>query len=135
MITPPDDLAFTVLLPVWAGDVPHHFLQAFASLDRGGTRAAEVLVCQDGPLGPDLEAVVAACCERPGVRRLVHPVRRGLHANLNDAMGEVQTPWAARADADDLNLEGRFCDQVAFLARHPEVDVLGGSDAVTRRCL
>ncbi|MGH6991992.1 MAG: hypothetical protein ACREEH_01510, partial [Caulobacteraceae bacterium] len=38
-----------------------------------------------------------------------------------------QTPWAARADADDLNLEGRFSDQIAFLARHPEVDVLGGA--------
>ncbi|MHB8531025.1 MAG: glycosyltransferase [Caulobacteraceae bacterium] len=124
---PPAFLAFTCLIPVWARDDPAWFAQALESLVAGQVRPDEILVCEDGPLTAELEAIAADFAAARGARRIVNPGPRGLAANLNHAMAHVATPWAARADADDLNLPGRFAAQVAFLEARPGIDALGAA--------
>ena len=121
-----DDWAFTVLLPVWRGDRADHFEAAMASLAAATVRPHETLICQDGPLPPDLQAVVDGWASEPSVRIVSNPGPGGLQHNLNFAARSVQTPWLARADADDINLPHRFDAQIRFLNAHPEVSVLGG---------
>ena len=119
-----DAWAFTCLLPVHAGDDADHFEAALESVLANTLAATEILICQDGEVTAPLESAI----ER-GLRRGARLVRnlgpRGLHHNLNHAMTEVRTPWACRADADDVNLPTRFETQMDFLARHPDVAALG----------
>jgi len=120
------DWDFTCLMPVWAGDDPDHFRQAMASLGQASLPPTAILICQDGDVPAPLAAAIAEMCDRPGAELVASPGPRGLHHNLNQAMSRVRTPWACRADADDVNLPGRFAGQVGFLRSHPEVAVVGG---------
>jgi glycosyltransferase involved in cell wall biosynthesis len=121
-----DDVAFTCLIPVWAADDPAFFTAAMDSLAASTLRPSDVVVCQDGPLPPDLAAAVTAGVDALGGRLVVNPGPRGLQHNLNHGMTAVRTPWVARFDADDLNLPDRFAAQVAFVRAHPEVAAVGG---------
>ena len=116
-------MKFTCLLPVHDGDDADLFRQAYASIIANTLPPTRILICQDGVLPPTLQRVVtetgAAIVENPG--------RKGLHHNLNHALARVETAWFCRADADDINLPDRFARQVAYLAGHPEVSVLGGA--------
>lgn len=127
----PDRLAFTCLLPVHAGDDADHFEVALESILTNTLVPIDILICQDGPLPPPLASAIAGSLNR-GARLVRNPASRGLHHNLNHAMGEVRTPWVCRADADDVNLPTRFETQLDFLNRHPEVDALGAGIAEFR---
>ncbi len=118
---------FTCLLPVHAGDRADWFGEAIDSVGANTMAPTAMFICQDGPLPPDLEAAVAAGEQRWSARRLINPGPRGLHHNLNHALAEVATPLACRADADDINLPGRFEAQARFLAAHPDIAVVGGA--------
>jgi hypothetical protein len=120
------EIAFTCLTPVWAGDEPETFKAAMDSLAASSLAPSEILICQDGPLPPALEAVAAAAVRDLGARLCVNPGMRGLHHNLNHAMAAVATPYVARFDADDLNLPDRFEVQTAYARAHPEVAAFGG---------
>ena len=50
---------------------------------------------------------------------------RGLVASLNQLLAQARAPLVARMDADDLCLPDRFARQIAWLAAHPDVGVLG----------
>lgn len=119
--------AFTCLLPVWAGDAPETFREAARSVEESTLAPDEILICQDGALPPALGREVDGLLRKPRYRLSANDGPPGLHHNLNRAALVVRTPWLARMDADDLNRPGRFATQVAFLAAHPQVDVLGGS--------
>jgi hypothetical protein len=118
-------MRFTCLLPVYAADDADAFSRAFASVAANSLQPSVILVCQDGAL----PAALGEAVTRTGAAVIVHPGAKGLHHNLNSALTRVDTPWICRADADDINLPDRFERQAAFLAAHPEVDVLGGAIA------
>ena len=132
-------LAFTCVIPVWAGDSAAAFGQALDSLTASGRAPDEILICQDGPLPAALADLVSGAGARLGARVTVNPGPRGLQHNLNHAMAEVRTPYAARFDADDINLPDRFALQVEYAAAHPDIAALGGTivefapDGATRR--
>lgn len=116
-------MRFTCLLPVHAADDATAFAMAFTSIVANSLPPSETIICQDGPLPAGLGDAVAAT----GAEVRVNPGPKGLHHNLNHALGCVMTPWVCRADADDLNRPDRFERQVDFLRAHPDVDVLGGA--------
>ena len=118
-------MRFTCLLPVHAGDEAAAFTRAFRSAADNTLAPDRLLICADGPLPDALAEAVAAT----GATVIANPGPKGLHHNLNHALGAVDTPWVCRADADDLNRPDRFERQAAFLAAHPGIDVLGGSIA------
>ena len=51
--------------------------------------------------------------------------RGGLTSALNAALALARAPLVARLDADDLALPERLERQLAFLARHPDIGLLG----------
>ncbi len=60
----------------------------------------------------------------PRIRMIEEPligIANALNTGLREARGEL----IARMDADDLSLPGRISMQVAYMARHPEIGVLG----------
>lgn len=84
----------------------------------------EFLIIDDGSSDatPDILHTYAARDSR--VQPLVRE-NRGLVASLNQLLGMARAPLVARMDADDLAMPERFSTQMAWLAEHPEVGVLG----------
>ena len=122
-----DPWAFTCLLPVWAEDDPAQFRQALASVATGPLTPTRLLICQDGDLPPALATVVTEGVDQFGAEVCRNLGPKGLHHNLNNAAGHVDTPWIARADADDVNLPGRFAAQFSYLQAHPDVSIISGA--------
>jgi glycosyltransferase involved in cell wall biosynthesis len=116
---------FTCLLPVHEGDDAEHLRQALDSIAGNSVRPDHVFICEDGPLLESQAEAVEAFARGWPTTRLRNLGPRGLHHNLNHALGQVRTDWFCRADADDLNDPRRFERQAQFLGEHPRIDVLG----------
>jgi hypothetical protein len=123
----PVDVAFTCLVPVWAGDDADAFTASMASIAASTVTPDAIVIARDGPLPSPLLAAVERAVDRFETRLVVNAGSLGLHHNLNHAMGKVATPYVARLDADDLNLPCRFAAQVDFARSHPEVAAFGGA--------
>ncbi len=119
----------TLLMSVYVRDSPELFRRALASSLDGPHRPDAAVLVVDGPVGADLEAVIAAVEQRPGVTLVRLPRNVGLAAALNAGLERVETAWVLRADADDVNAVDRFARQARFANEHPEVALFGGAIA------
>lgn len=119
-------LKIEVLMSVYRKENPVYLRAALESL-RTQTRPADAyLIVEDGPLTPELTAVLDDYATKlPTLRRLALPENVGLGAALKAGMLETKLDWIARMDSDDLSRPDRFAKQEAYLLAHPEVDVLG----------
>ena len=120
---------FSVLLPVYAGDVAAHVARAVTSVTREQeVPPSELVIVRDGPVADAIAAVVAAAAsgELTGgvpVRLVELPVNVGLARALEAGLAACTHEIVARADADDISLPGRFAAQVPLVA--------GGLDLVS----
>ena len=84
----------------------------------------EALVADDGSTDGSLELARARAAADPRIRVLALP-HRGLVPALQEGLRACRAPLVARMDADDLSRPDRLLRQVAYLERHPGVDVVG----------
>lgn len=64
------------------------------------------------------------------IKLYVRNENKGLAVSLNDLLAIVRKgdyEYVARMDADDICLTDRFEKQLAYLERHPEIDLIGGA--------
>jgi len=124
-IPAPQELPFSLLMAVYAGDCPEFLRRAFtSSVDEQQRRPAEVVLVQDGPVSAELAACMAALCGQSPV-----PVTRvhlsengGLARALEAGLAACRYEVVARMDADDVSLPERFARQL------PEIEA--GADLV-----
>ncbi len=67
--------------------------------------------------------------ERAVSDQRIHMLRQensGIVASLNRMLEQVETPFVARMDADDIALPERFARQLEHLERNPKLGALGG---------
>lgn len=57
--------------------------------------------------------------------RLISEDRPGIANALNTGLEQARAPLVARMDADDYSMPERLDKQIAFLNKHPEIEVLG----------
>ncbi len=122
------DEPFSVLLPVYARDRPEFLTRAFASATVEQTLPPdEVVVVIDGPIGEQLRVVIEGLSESTvSAVTLVHlPENRGLARALDVGLEHCTHEIVARADADDVNLPGRFAAQVPLV--RSGVELLGSA--------
>lgn len=50
---------------------------------------------------------------------------KGLTCNLNTGVKIAKGKYICRQDADDISLKTRFSKQIAYMEKHPKIDVLG----------
>ncbi len=111
---------FSLLLPVYAGDVAWQLERAFASSVVEQTlRPAEVVLVQDGPVGPQLAAAIEALGGSGEVPVRVVRLERngGLAHALQAGLAACSHEVVARMDADDVSLPVRFARQIPLIAR------------------
>ncbi|HET8594709.1 MAG TPA: glycosyltransferase [Intrasporangium sp.] len=111
-------LPFSLLLPVYAGDDPQHLTEAFRSTVTNQVRRPdEVVIVQDGRVGPDLASALERLESDSPVRvkrlRLHHNV--GLAQALQCGLSACSHEVIARMDADDISLPHRFEVQLPLI--------------------
>ena len=102
----------TVVIPVYSGAAPGHLQRALGSMQDQSLPADEILIVEDGPLGADLDAVVAELGSSDSrVRRISLTQHRGLAYAMQAGIEAARNRWIARMDADDISLPNRLAAQ------------------------
>jgi glycosyltransferase involved in cell wall biosynthesis len=113
----------TVLLPAYNAAA---YLREAVDSVLGQTFADfELIVINDG--STDGTAALLVGYDDPRLRIVDNGENLGLIATLNKGLGLARGEYIARMDADDICEPSRFEKQVAYLDRHVEVGVCGGS--------
>lgn len=119
---------FSVLLPVYRGDVVAQLRRSFESVTAEQTRQpAQVVIVRDGPVGPELRALLAALPARSPVPvELVELERNvGLALALEAGLERCAHEIVARQDADDISRPARFERQIPLV--ESGLDIVGSA--------
>lgn len=111
----------TVLMSVYNGE--SHLAEAVESILVQTFSDFEFVVVDDG--STDRTAAVLDGYRDSRMVRVNHERNMGLVAALNRGLESGRGRWIARMDADDVSKPERLEKQMAFLAGHPDVDVVG----------
>lgn len=117
----------SVLMSLYAKEAVDSLRQCLASLEDAIGENDEIVLVEDGPVGPALHAVVQDARSRLPIRSVRLPANVGLPGALNAGLAACSHELVARMDTDDLCLPTRFDRQVAYLDAHPRVAVVGAA--------
>lgn len=108
----------SVLMSLYWRERPEALRQALDSVFCQTYPADEVILVVDGPIGEELEAVLAELSEITLVRLAKNS---GLGCALNEGLKSCHNSLVARMDTDDISRPNRLELQVAFMEDHPEI--------------
>ena len=114
-------------MSVYARESPAFFRQSLDSIAGQTLAADEIVIVEDGPLGEELKAVIAAYKSCLPIVSLRLPANVGLGAALREGLNVCRGEYVARMDSDDICVPERFWMQMNFLERNPRVDVVSGT--------
>lgn len=117
--------AVTVLMSVY--NAMAYLDQAMAGVLGQTLTDFELLVIDDGSSDGSAECLAGWAGRDNRVRVLTNQTNLGLIRSLNRGLDQARAPFIARQDADDVSLPQRLEAQMAFLAGHPAVGVVGSS--------
>ena len=119
---------YSVLMSVYHKEKPEYLRQAIESIQSQTVPASDfVLVC-DGPLNPELDAVIAVKQQEMGMTLNVVRLEKngGLGNALNEGIKHCKNELIARMDSDDIAYPDRCEKQLAVFNEHPEVSICSG---------
>jgi len=122
-------MKLSVLMSVYHKESAAFVRQSLDSLAAQTVKADEIAVVKDGPLGGELEAVIASYRGRLPITTLQLSENAGLGVALRAGLDQCGGKFIARMDSDDICLPDRFEKQLEFLEQNPEADVVGGAIA------
>ena len=119
---------YSVLMSVYFKEKPEYLRQAIESIQVQTAPTDDfVLVC-DGPLTPELDAVISVKQQEMG--EILNVVRleknSGLGNALNEGIRHCRNELVARMDSDDIAYPDRCEKQLAAFEAHPEVSICSG---------
>ena len=122
---------FSVAISVYKNDNAVFFNKALESITGLQTvKPTEIVLAVDGPVGEDLEKVIQQYQKTfKGFKTIRLKTNAGLGVALKAAAENCSYNLIARMDSDDIAVPTRFEEQLAFLQKHPEVEVIGGDIA------
>ncbi len=114
--------AISVAMSVYNGE--RFLAEAIRSLLSQSFADFELLILDDGSKDGTRAIVEAFAAQDARIRPIIRE-NRGLIISLNQLIAESRAPIIARMDADDVCMPARFERQLAYLAAHPEIGVIG----------
>lgn len=118
--------SLAALLTVYHRINPAELSAALESLVAQTRRADEIVIVEDGPVGPELRAVIDGFVDKHAEARTVTLARnQGAGPASAAGMATIDAVLIARLDADDIAAPTRFERQLAWFDAHPDTDVLG----------
>ncbi len=94
---------FSVLISIYRGESPAYFREALDSLFAQTLQPAEIVLVRDGPLTPELDAVIAEYTARHPLFRIVrNETNLGLGPALARGVRACSHEYIVRMDTDDI---------------------------------
>lgn len=119
-------IKFSVLLSLYYKENPLFLQESLDSIFRQTLPPDEVVLMEDGPLTQELYQVVNTfSSSHPEMKVIALKENGGLGKALNEGLKHCSHELVARMDTDDICKPERFAKQVAFLEKHPDIDVVG----------
>lgn len=118
---------YSVLMSVYKNEEAAIMRSAVDSMLEQTTPPDEFVIVKDGPLPSDLDDLIDEyVCRSPDLFRIVTlRENQGLGAALNVGVSACKNELIARMDSDDYSKPDRMEKCLSFLARHPEVGMVG----------
>lgn len=119
---------YSVLMSVYYKEHPEYLQQSWESILHQTVPASDfVLVC-DGPLTPELDAVIEKMQQQFGTILHVHRLKKngGLGKALNAGLEQCKYELVARMDSDDISRPDRCEKQLQVFIEHPEYSLVSG---------
>jgi glycosyltransferase involved in cell wall biosynthesis len=113
----------TVLMPVYNAE--KYVKKAIDSILNQTFKDFEFLLINDG--STDKTPMILQNYHDPRIKIINHEKNLGIARSLNGGIEIACGEYIARMDADDISLQERLMQQVAFLDQHPEIGVLGAA--------
>ena len=117
---------FSATIGCYKNDNPSDFETAFLSIYNQTVRPDEIIITVDGPIPPELDAVVTRFEREFQAVILRSAQNNGLGMAHALAVTHAKYDWIAIMDADDISVPDRFEKQLSYVAEHPEVSIVGG---------
>lgn len=115
---------FSVLMSVYDKEKPDYLRASLDSIFNQTLMPDEVVLVEDGPLTPELNAVIREFCDKhPELHTLPFKKNRGLGMALHDGLEACKHSLVARMDSDDISVRDRFEKQVQQFELIPQLDV------------
>ena len=119
-------IKFSVLISVYWKEKPEFLRESLNSVFTQTRSADEVVVVKDGPLTPELDAIICNFKKEHAELRIVSLEKNmGLGIALNKGINACSYDYVARMDSDDICFPQRFEKQIGYLEKHPDIDALG----------
>ncbi|MDY5382765.1 MAG: glycosyltransferase, partial [Megasphaera elsdenii] len=129
---------YSVLMSVYYKEHPDYLRQSMQSIYDQTVPTDDFVLVSDGPLTPELDAVIADMQQQFGSRLHVCRLSKngGLGKALNFGIGQCKNDLVARMDSDDVSRPDRCQRQLAIFHDHPEYSLVSGiveefSDTIT----
>ncbi len=115
-------------MPVYDKVEPTHLDAALKSIIRQTRCPQEIVLVKDGSLGKALEKVIRkwAALYSGRFEEIALDQRRGVAQALQVGLQACSNDLVARMDADDISVETRFQEQVAFMDKNLRAQAVGG---------
>lgn len=119
---------FSVLMSVYKNDKPKDLYEAVESIyNSQSLKPNEIILMVDGPIPKELNTQICRLQQIvPCLKVHMLSENKGLGNALQIGTKLCTNDIIARMDSDDIALSGRFKEQIAFLHKNPEVDIVGG---------
>lgn len=120
--------SFSVLISVYAKEVPEYFSEAIESIFNQTLPPTEVVLVEDGGLTEELYQIIESQKQKhPNLKTVRLAVNRGLAHALNEGLKHCSYDLVARMDSDDISMPHRFEKQVSFMMEHLDIDICSSS--------
>jgi len=112
-------MKFSVVIPMYHGDIPDAFHEALESiLDEQTVKPDQTILVVDGPIPLELESAIKRWKSRIEIIRTEKNV--GLSNAINYALDFCKHDLVFRMDSDDISLPHRFEKQLNFFNENPD---------------
>ena len=120
---------YSVLMSVYFKERPEYLRESMMSIFRQSHASDDFVLICDGPLTEELDEVIDDMQKLFGEVLNVHRLEKngGLGSALNTGLGLCKNDIVIRMDSDDISEEDRCRVQTAYLAKHPDIDILSGT--------
>lgn len=122
-------MMYSVVMAIYKKDRPEWFQQALQSLQNQTVISDDIVIVADGPLTPQLDAVLRQYEDEKSISLIRLRKNKGLGNALNIGIEQTKNELIARMDSDDIAVLNRFELQMTEFDKNPKLDILGGQIA------
>lgn len=116
---------FSCLISCYHKDSPTQLAEALESIVRQTKPPTELIFVEDGKLSRLLYQVLEEFDDKLPLKRIRLEENNGLGNALNQGLLHCSNNIVMRMDTDDICHPQRFDEQLNFLIKHPDIDIVG----------